>query len=64
MTIIDVRNPDEYVSGHVAQAINIPLSTHYPVNWTRSNHTGLLLSCVVPVATEADKRQPFYKKME
>ena len=26
VTLIDVRNPDEYAAGHVGQAVNIPMS--------------------------------------
>ena len=57
--VVDVREPDEFASGHVPGAINIPLNKlreRLPRQVTDTNRV-LLLHCLGGVRSETAKRQ-------
>ena len=45
-TVIDVREVDEYASGHIPGAINMPLSTFQPSQLPDTGGKPLVLNCL------------------
>jgi len=43
--LIDVREPDEFVAGHIAGAVNIPLSIFSPRNVPDAGGRTIVLQC-------------------
>ena len=43
--VVDVREPDEFVAGHIAGAINLPLSRFDPARLPAPNGKTLVLNC-------------------
>ncbi|MEO9133038.1 MAG: rhodanese-like domain-containing protein [Sphingomonas sp.] len=43
--IVDVREPDEFASGHIAGAMNLPLSRFDPARLPAANGKTLVLNC-------------------
>jgi rhodanese-related sulfurtransferase len=43
--LIDVREPDEFASGHIAGAVNLPLSSFSPRNLPDAEDRTIVLQC-------------------
>ena len=44
--VVDVREPDEFAAGHIAGAINLPLSTFDPSDLPNPEGKMLVLNCL------------------
>lgn len=43
--LVDVREPDEFAAGHIASAVNLPLSTFTPSNVPDAGGRTIVLQC-------------------
>lgn len=43
--LVDVREPDEFAAGHIAGAVNLPLSTFSPSNVPDADGRTIVLQC-------------------
>jgi rhodanese-related sulfurtransferase len=43
--LIDVREPDEFAAGHIADAVNLPLSSFSPSNVPDADGRTIVLQC-------------------
>jgi rhodanese-related sulfurtransferase len=43
--LVDVREPDEFAAGHIAGAVNLPLSTFSPSNVPDAGGRTIVLQC-------------------
>ena len=43
--LVDVREPDEYATGHIAGAVNLPLSSFTPSNVPDADGRTVVLQC-------------------
>jgi rhodanese-related sulfurtransferase len=43
--LVDVREPDEFAAGHIAGAVNLPLSTFTPSNVPDAGGRTIVLQC-------------------
>ncbi|MCW2412602.1 MULTISPECIES: rhodanese-like domain-containing protein [unclassified Sphingobium] len=43
--LVDVREPDEFAAGHIAGAVNMPLSTFSPLNVPDAQGRTVVLQC-------------------
>jgi len=43
--LVDVREPDEFAAGHIAGAVNLPLSTFAPSNVPDAGDRTIVLQC-------------------